>query len=240
MSDTFCRITTGAGFTKRKLYSDADEVAIQIARPFLLNGISSIISRPDLGDRSIIVNTPKLKKRRSHDDVTSEFKSDKPKIFGAILCGISGYLKYKDDIEIDSGHRLFEFLRVGIALERTYGWPEGSFMQEFDAMKRNQVLQEYDCHSLVKGICKLIQGAGRKKWRGSAEELMSAIDFSSVSEGYSKEPDFPKNVAQLGKDLSRLTPLLRDIGIKFIRSRSSTRREIVLTKTELFDKMMKS
>jgi energy-coupling factor transporter ATP-binding protein EcfA2 len=239
MSDTFCRITTGTGFSRRKLYSDADEVANQIARPFLLNGISSVISMPDLGDRSIIVNTKKLKNRRTNDDVTSEFKSDMPMILGAILCGISGYLKHKDDIQIDSGHRLIEFLKVGIALERTYGWPDGSFMREFDAMKRNQVLQEYDCHSLVKGICKLLQGKGQK-WRGSAEELMFSIDFSSAEEGYSKEPDFPKNVAQLGKDLSRLAPLLRDIGIKFTRSRSSTRREIALTKTELFDKMMKS
>lgn len=239
MSDTLCRITTGAGFTKRKNYSDTDEVAIQIARPFLLNGISSIISKPDLGDRSIIVNTTRLNSKRYLSSVMSQFDADKSKIFGAILCGISGYLKHRDDIEVDSGHRLIEFLRVGIALERTYGWPEGSFMKEFDAMKRNQVLQEYDCHSLVKGICKLLQGKGNK-WSGSAEELILAIDDSSVSKCYSKEPDFPKNVAQLGKALLQLAPLLRDIGIEFSRSRSSTRREIVLTKTKLFDKMMNS
>lgn len=239
MSDTFCRITTGTGYTKRKLYSDTDEVAIQIARPFLLNGISNIISRPDLGDRAIIVSTTRLNSRGYLSSVMSQFKADKSKIFGAILSGISGYLRYKDDIEIDSGHRLFEFLRVGVALERTYGWPEGSFMREFDAMKRNQLLQEYDCHSLVKGIRKILQGTGRE-WRGSAEELMSAIDASSVNEGYSKEKDFPKSVAQLGKDLCRLAPLLRNIGIKYSRSRSSTRREIILKKTKLFDKMMES
>jgi hypothetical protein len=52
LPDAFCRLTTGASFGLRQLYTDQDEVLFQAARPILFNGIEVVISRPDLGDRA--------------------------------------------------------------------------------------------------------------------------------------------------------------------------------------------
>jgi hypothetical protein len=57
LSDTFCRLATGGGFSTRELYSDQDEVLFGSTRPIILNGIDDIATRPDLADRSI---TPAL------------------------------------------------------------------------------------------------------------------------------------------------------------------------------------
>src|SRR5215510_14126444 len=50
LSDAFCRLATGASFGLRQLYTDADEVLFQAARPILLNGIDDVIGRSDLAD----------------------------------------------------------------------------------------------------------------------------------------------------------------------------------------------
>ncbi|HKF95677.1 MAG TPA: hypothetical protein VKB96_14000 [Gammaproteobacteria bacterium] len=56
LSDALCRIATGGGVSTRELYSDTDEVLIDVQRPIILNGIDDIATRQDLIDRSIIIN----------------------------------------------------------------------------------------------------------------------------------------------------------------------------------------
>ena len=40
-SDAFCRISTGSGYSKRKLYSDRDTATFQVARPRIITSSST-------------------------------------------------------------------------------------------------------------------------------------------------------------------------------------------------------
>ena len=52
LSDALCRLSSGATFSKRANYTDADESVIKAARPVLLNGIpDKLANRADLADR---------------------------------------------------------------------------------------------------------------------------------------------------------------------------------------------
>src|SRR5262249_19578295 len=64
LSDAFCRLATGASFGLRQLYTDADEVLFQAARPILLNGIDDVIGRSDLADRALFLTLPPIADRR--------------------------------------------------------------------------------------------------------------------------------------------------------------------------------
>jgi hypothetical protein len=55
MSDAFCRLATGAGFSTRRLYTDSEEVIIEARRPVIVNGIGDLIQMPDLADRTLLV-----------------------------------------------------------------------------------------------------------------------------------------------------------------------------------------
>jgi energy-coupling factor transporter ATP-binding protein EcfA2 len=46
MSDALCRLATGAGFSKRRLYSDSDEIIVQVRRPVVINGITDLVRMP--------------------------------------------------------------------------------------------------------------------------------------------------------------------------------------------------
>ena len=90
LSDAFCRLATGGGAGKRKLYTDDDEILFEGRRPILLTGIEDFVTRPDLVDRANFFNheTVKDKDRLSDQEIETRFQRDKAKIFGVLLDGV--------------------------------------------------------------------------------------------------------------------------------------------------------
>lgn len=78
MSDLFCRISSGVGFTKRALYSNDKEIIYDISRPVLFNGIDELTTRADFLDRAIIINLSKItkEKRKSESRLDKDFDED--------------------------------------------------------------------------------------------------------------------------------------------------------------------
>jgi hypothetical protein len=64
LSDALCRLASGGSFALRQLYTDADEVLFQAARPTILNGIEDVIRRQDLADRAIFLTMGFLPQQR--------------------------------------------------------------------------------------------------------------------------------------------------------------------------------
>ncbi len=48
MSDALCRISTGGGLATRRLFTDHDEIVLELSRPLILTGIEDLATRPDL------------------------------------------------------------------------------------------------------------------------------------------------------------------------------------------------
>ena len=55
-SDMLCRAVTGAGLSKRKLYTDDEDIIYQFYRCVGLNGINVAVRKSDLMDRIILFN----------------------------------------------------------------------------------------------------------------------------------------------------------------------------------------
>jgi hypothetical protein len=87
LSDAFCRLATGGGFSTRELYTDQDEVLFRSKRPIILNGIDDIATRPDLADRSIVQTLAAISEenRRLETELWADFERKRPRILGALL-----------------------------------------------------------------------------------------------------------------------------------------------------------
>jgi hypothetical protein len=85
LSDSLARLSTGAGFGKRELYTDDEERLYNVCRPVVLNGIEDLVTRPDLLERSIVLHLPTIPddRRRTEADVWSSFDRQHPFVLGA-------------------------------------------------------------------------------------------------------------------------------------------------------------
>jgi hypothetical protein len=110
LSDALCRVATGAGYSSRSLDTNGEEFLIQVCKPILLNGIPSLASRADLADRAIVINLPALSEqsRRSEQEFWESFKAVAPKLFGALLDGLSGAVRIYKTIELRTSPRMID------------------------------------------------------------------------------------------------------------------------------------
>lgn len=95
MSDAFCSLSTGGGFSTRQLTTDSDEVIIERAVPIIVNGINTIALRGDFADRSIVVWLSPIEKTktRTEQEFWSEFHARSARILGAVLDGLQSALR---------------------------------------------------------------------------------------------------------------------------------------------------
>lgn len=91
LSDAFCRLSTGGGAGKRKLYTNDDEVLFDGRRPVLLNGIEDVVVRPDPVDRAIMLTMEQIleSNRRDEKEFDAEFERVAPKFSAPCLTALS-------------------------------------------------------------------------------------------------------------------------------------------------------
>ena len=82
IASDLCRACTGAGFEKRQLYSDDDDVIYRYRRKVMLNGINIANQRPDFIERCLIIVQERVSsiKRKSKEDVVREAKQLLPEV----------------------------------------------------------------------------------------------------------------------------------------------------------------
>ena len=78
------------GFSTRKLYSDGEEILINVTCPIVINSISDLLVRSDLADRALVLELPRIEDgtRQTERDFLASFEEARPKIFSVLLDGL--------------------------------------------------------------------------------------------------------------------------------------------------------
>src|SRR5918998_527290 len=139
MSDALCRLATGGGFATRMLYTDDEEKIFSAMRPVILNGIDDIATRGDLQERSLLVTLPSIPENRRVEEAAfwSEFEAARPRIFGALLGGVSAALRNAEHVRLEKKPRMADFAVRATAMQGAFGWEPGSFVEVY-ARNRKQ------------------------------------------------------------------------------------------------------
>jgi energy-coupling factor transporter ATP-binding protein EcfA2 len=156
LADVFCRISTGAGFSKRMHYSN-DELKTFSARiPVIFNGIVELSDRPDLMDRSIVVRLDAKKTDQMISDAAMEknFFKSYPKVLGGLYQLTAKVLGVLDTIPDKGLARMGDYVRVGMAIDKVLGLL--AFKEYYQAYldERSQLSFENNpfCLAIVKGL----------------------------------------------------------------------------------------
>ncbi len=219
MSDAFCRLATGASFGLRQLYTDADEVLFQAARPILLNGIEDVVGRSDLADRALFLTLPPIadRHRRSENQLWRDFEVARPRILGALLDALAHGLRNLPSIHLEQLPRMADFALWAAACETAF-WPAGTFARAYQANRRAAIEDFVDADPVAARVQAIM--ANRRTWTGTASELLRAGIDSGGDSPFSEAAAWPKNPRALAGRLRRAQTFLRTLGIEMTFSRN--------------------
>lgn len=226
-SDALCRLSTGGAFAVRRLFSDDNEMLIDVTKPVLLNAIDNIILRPDLADRAVIVvlNPIPEHRRRTEDELLKRFEQARSGLLGALLSTMAHGLRSLSSVADSHLPRMADYAKWGIACETAYTH-QGDFTRAYSANRAVMVADSIEADAVALAIRRLVDA--NKNWKGTATELVAVLH--RLAGGLrTRGPDWPSTPRALAGRLRQLAPVLRAVGIEvhFERETSRQRNRIV-------------
>jgi len=231
-ADTLCRAVTGGAFSKRELFSDAEDVIFRFRRALILNGINIPTHAPDLLDRMQLIELELV----SQDTATTErefwsaFDSQAPKLFGALLDNISVMLNTQ--FKAPELPRMADFAELGARWAEGAGIGGQRFLEIYSGNVSRQTEEALESDSVGCAIRELAKG---EEFEGTPSELLKRLNERRKGSGSweAKEAapsDWPKRAESLGKRLKVLQTTLHDSGIEIIHSKRDGARVVAVKK----------
>ena len=220
-SDTLCRAITGGGIQQRKLYTNAEDTIFNFQRCLAVNGINNAATRPDLLDRSILIELERIgeEARTPKADLLAAFEADKPAILGGILDTLAAAIEKRPGVSLSRLPRMADFALWGYAIGEALGGLGETFLQEYSENREKQnaeVINSDPVASLVVAFMRT-----RTEWDGTISELYTRI--TAIADEHNiktKGKGFPPNPAQLGKRLNGIKSNLEGVGVVVEKNRT--------------------
>jgi hypothetical protein len=227
MSDVFCRLSTGASFGARKLFSDTGEVLLIARRPAAFTGIVEVIGRPDLVDRTFFVATTAIseEERLTEKVFWKRFDAAWPELFGTVLDAVSRALRHRDDDILRNLPRMADAAVWVSAGEEALGWKAGDFLAAYRRNTQLGARTAVESDLVGAAIVAFMSTAEvpeggqpvpaadrRESWEGTATNLLALLRITA-GEGATRSQGWPKTPERLGRVLRPLIPALGKIGI---------------------------
>lgn len=238
MSDAFCRLATGSAFLKRKLYTDADTIAVQAKRGAVLSAIpDDLMRRSDLRDRSIWLATSPIdpNRRRPRNELDGDWQAARPEILAAWLDTLSKGLRRLPGVILQNHRlpRLSDAAQFSEALAQGLGWRPGLLLEAEKALREESMAGALDLDPVALALNSLLSDpktsrgtSGLAEWSGTPTDLKTVLDLHAMPGA----GPLPANAAALGKYLTRIQTDLRQGSRIGIESRKSGRRYYTIRK----------
>ena len=218
MADNFCRLATGGGLRIRTLFKNFEETLFRGARPIAFEGISNVVSRADLQDRSIILQLENISRYKMERELLAEFNRQRPGIIGALLDMMVRGLELLPVTRLVSPPRMADFAHLAVACG------VDQFEAAYAANRQNAINIMLSHDPVAKAVRALVEG--KKKWVGIMEDL---LDILGPTTGI-------KSTRKLSDDLRRLAPMLRTVGVHIVyEQRTAERRLLRIEMTRMTD-----
>jgi len=211
-SDILSTAVTGGGQSKRKLYSDNEDVIFTFKRCIALTSINMCIDKSDLLDRTITIHFDRIPPTHRKEEVkmVEQFGQEKPRLLGAIFDTLSMAMKIYPTIKTHYLPRMADFYRWGCAIAVALGYKMDDFINAYNVNIQNQHQEIIHGNTLAKAI--LIFMEDKTEWIGFVGELYEKLKKIVVIE--KEDKTFPSYSNKLRSHIERIEPNLLQYGIK--------------------------
>jgi len=146
ISDELCRAVSGSGSSRRRLYTDEDDLIRSLMRCVGLNGINLAATKADILDRSIFFRLKRIpdESRRYILAIEHEFEKMKPQLLGYILDVIVRVLEWKQvhgELDPSKIPRMADWAAHCEIISRCMGYEENRFLKAYEQNSKIQTEQ---------------------------------------------------------------------------------------------------
>jgi hypothetical protein len=224
VSDALCRLSTGGGFSARKLYSDDSEVLFSGTRAVILTGIDDLATRPDLIDRALMPSLDSIPedRRRTDAELWAAFDATAPGILGALLSVMSFGTLGLPHTKIDKMPRMADFALWMAACEQIV-WPAGTFARAYAWDAAGAMTKALDAEPAIVALRKFLQE--QRSYDGTADGLLTLLGIQ-VGPNAQRGRSWPTTPRAPSALLNRYATALRAAGVVIERSRDGAVRQL--------------
>jgi hypothetical protein len=221
LSDEACRAVTGSGSTKRKLYSDDEDIVYEYRRCLGFNGINIILTEPDALDRSITIEQDRIENenRRAEQEIISDFQELRPKLLGYILDTLVKTLQIKPAINLGQFPRMADFALWGEAIARALGCKELEFIKVYNDNIGKQNIEAMESNTLGQAISRFLSTWYNPQrpacWFGTTSDLLDKLTKIALEYNINtSSKSWPKAANSLSRRLKSILSNIRE-GLEF-------------------------
>jgi hypothetical protein len=231
-ADTLCRLVTGEADSKRRLYTDDEDVIIELRRAVILNGINVPTERGDVLDRSLVVELERIPDgdRKTEEQIWEHFEAGHPKLLGALFHVLSKAIALKPSIKLSRRPRLADWGEYAAAVYEVMGWGAETFLKDWDEVVRVQNQATLDGSPVAQAIIKFMED--KEEYTATSSEMHSKLKVTAAQLGVDVERDkaWPKSARWLWRRIKEVLSLLVSAGIEARRVRDESAKQITLRK----------
>lgn len=233
LSDLFSQVCTGGGISRRKLFTDDEDIIYFLKRCIALNGITQLVQRPDLLDRSLLIQHARIETtdRKTEREILSRFEHEKPYLLGAIFDALAETLSIYPTVSLSELPRMADFALYGCAISEALGHTQKDFLDAYYANIKKQHSEAVSGSTLAQAVLQLM--ADKEIYEGTVADTFKLL--SDTARVHVKDRTFPKAPNKIRKYLSNIRTNLLEYGITFAIAEGSTRTGTPIT----FQKMAK-
>ncbi|OGM30870.1 hypothetical protein A2630_02635 [Candidatus Woesebacteria bacterium RIFCSPHIGHO2_01_FULL_44_10] len=218
LSDALCRLVTGIGFAKRKLYTDDEDILFNQKVAIGLTGINVVAQKPDVLDRCLILNFERINddERLEEEQFWKQFNEEKPLLLGALFDVLSGVLKHASEIALTRKPRMADYARYAAAAAIVLGETTESFLAAFGENTKRQNSASIESSSTAQVVLEFM--SDRDEWEGASSELYGIL--KQVAEKGNLQiggaGGFPKAANWLWRKIKEVKPNLQSLGVEVV------------------------
>ena len=233
LSDEVCKAVTGVGSTKRKLYSDDDDIVYEYRRCLGFNGINLGLTEPDILDRSILIELQRIRKENTKQeaDIMTEFLKLRPKLLAYVFDTLVKAIKIKPTIQLSGLPRMADSAIWGEAIARAMGYKELEFIVVYYGNIGKQNTEAIENSPLGQAIIKWVNSWYNEEapcsWQGTMSAGLEELNIVAEKENIDTSKSWPKAANSLSRALRPLLSNLREgpgISITITRNTAGDRK----------------
>lgn len=209
MSDILCMACTGGSIARRVLFTDDDDYIYSFRRCCGLNGINLLITKPDLLDRTMLLQLDRIppENRKEESQLWHDFEEAKPGILGGMFDVLAKALSIYPRVKLECLPRMADFATWGYAIAEGLKTGNGEkFLTAYKANVRRQNQEVLQNNSLCLAIKLLMKD--KEEWEGTVKKAFTTL--YEIAEPSKTDHSFPADPKNLRKHLERIQTTLAE------------------------------